>query len=224
MGPQASAELYRLINEKAMVQYGARNNDDYPEIVIDSVSVPDFISETKHMERAVLILEDRVRRLTKYGASVINIACNTACILIDRLQKQTEIPIVSIVDEVVKTVATNSTPVFLLASPTSLRYGLYQQVFMRCGISYVTPTQEEDETIELIIRSIIENKDRTLFTNQLIGIVKRHEESEKIKGVVLGCTELPLVFSGKYRIPVYNSLSILAESILKQYYYERRNI
>jgi len=46
MGPQASCELYRLLIEGARHRYGSKNNDEYPEILIDSVPVPDFLSET----------------------------------------------------------------------------------------------------------------------------------------------------------------------------------
>lgn len=45
MGPQASVELYRLLIEGAKVRYGAQNNDDYPEILIDSVPIISVVDE-----------------------------------------------------------------------------------------------------------------------------------------------------------------------------------
>ncbi len=218
MGPQASNELYRLLIEGAKRKYGARNNDDFPEIIIDSVPVPDFLSDTKKMEEAAGILDDRVRRLTNYGVSAITMACNTACILSDRLQKQTPVPFVSVIDEVVREVSKNNTKVLLLASPTSLRLGLYQLALSRYGLSYIVPPKKYHPELEYVIRGVIEGGERGFLMEKLVRITENILEKESVQAVVLGCTELPLVFPSNYRFPVYSSLSILAESILKRYY------
>lgn len=217
MGPQASQELYRLLIERARATYGARTNDAYPEILIDSVPVPDFLSDTDQMEQAAQMLEDRVRRLNSYGVSTLTLACNTACILIDRLQKQTDIPIISVIDEVTKQIKMHSR-VLLLASPTSLRMELYQRALSRLGISFVVPQEEDYEKLENIIRGVLEGSDRKNLMQQLIQIVDRYRREMHIDGIVLGCTELPLVFPDKYSIVSYSSLSILADVLLKRYY------
>jgi aspartate racemase len=218
MGPQASAEFYRLLIQGAKQRYGARNNDDFPEICMDSVPVPDFLSDTDKMEEAAVMLEDRVRRLSAYGSTVITMACNTACILAERLQKQTQIPFVSVIDEVVKKVVSEKKKLLLLASPMSLRFGLYQVKFARQGIEYVVPEKTDHQEIEYIIREVIDDGNKELLMHKLVRLTERYLETYKIEGIVLGCTELPLVFPKNYRIPVYSSLSILAESILKRYY------
>lgn len=218
MGPQASQELYRLLIEGARERYGARNNDDFPEILIDSVPVPDFLSDTNQMEKAALMLEDRTRRLSNYGASFISVACNTASVLGDRLQKQTSVPFVSIVDEVVRKVLFNHTRVLVLASPTSLRLEIYQKALLKQGVSSIVPSVKYHQEIENIIRSVIEGEERSSLTEKLFRLTNNILTNEYVDGIVLGCTELPLVFPVDYPIPIYNSLSILAESLLKRYY------
>jgi len=54
--------------------------------------------------------------------------------------------------------------------------------------------------------------------HRLVKLTERFVKKKAIGGIVLGCTELPLVFPKKYRIPVYSSLSILADTVLKRYY------
>jgi aspartate racemase len=218
MGPQASVELYRLLIEGAKREYGACNNDDFPEILIDSVPVPDFLSDKREMEKAAVMLEDRTRRLTRYGASVISIACNTACLLVDRLQQQTPIPFISVVDDVARKVSKSHTRVLLLASPTSLRLGLYQQALSRYRVLYVLPPEKYYEELEHIIRGVIEGGERSLLMKKLVRLTENILTNEYVDSIVLGCTELPLVFPTEYRLPVYSSLSILAESLLKRYY------
>ncbi len=218
MGPQASVELYRLLIEGAREHYGAHKNDDYPEILIDSVPVPDFLSDTNQMEKAALMLEERTQRLTAYGASCISIACNTASILGDRIQKQTSVQFLSILDEVVKKASACNKRVLLLASPTSLRLGLYQRALSHYGVLCVVPEKKYLYELEYIIRGVIEGGDRRLLKKKMVRITKNILTNEYVDGIILGCTELPLVFPVNYPIPVYNSLSILAESLLKRYY------
>lgn len=218
MGPQASVEFYRLLIDVARCRYGARNNDEYPEILIDSVPVPDFLSNTKQMEVAAAMLEDRVRRLTQFGATIITMACNTACILADRLKKQTPVRFVSVVDEVVRSIVRDQLSVLLLASPTSLRLGLYQLQLARFGIQFVVPEKKDFQEIEYIIRGVIEGEKREALMHKIVKLTERHVEANSVGGIVLGCTELPLVFPSQYRLPVYSSLSILAESVVKRYY------
>ncbi|MDP1722252.1 MAG: amino acid racemase [Candidatus Gottesmanbacteria bacterium] len=218
MGPQASAEFYRILIDQARHIYGAKNNDEYPEIIIDSVPVPYFIGDMERMEEAAQMLESRVRRLTVYGATTITMACNTACVLADRLQLQTDVPFVSIVDAVVKEVSRNAPRVLLLASPTSLRLGLYQLALARHDLPYIVPQERDYRELEYIIRGVLSGEDRGMLMRKLVTLVTGYREKEKVDGIVLGCTELPLVFPTNYDLPVYNSLSILANTILKQYY------
>lgn len=169
MGPQASVEFYRLLIDGARRRYGARNNDEYPEVLIDSVPVPDFLSDTSQVEIAADMLERRVRRLTDFGATTITMACNTACILAGRLQKQTTVPFISVVDEVVRHVSLLKHTVFLLASPTSLRLGLYQLQLARFGIPYIVPLEKDFQEIEYIIRGVIDGKSREILMHKLVN-------------------------------------------------------
>jgi aspartate racemase len=221
MGPQASYELYRLLIEGARRDYGAKNNDDYPEILIDSVPVPDFLSNTNRMEEATRLLENRVKRMSAYGVCALTMACNTACILSDRLQHYSSVPIISVIEEVGKIIARSCNRVFILASPTSLRLNLYQNVLHKLNIEVFTLKESEYPEIEYIIRGVIEGKQKKPLTQKLVKITEHHLLNENVDGIVLGCTELPLVFPENYRLPVYSSLDILAKTLLKQYYYRK---
>jgi aspartate racemase len=170
------------------------------------------------MEKAAVMLEDRTRRLATYGASCISVACNTACLLSSRLQRQTPVPFVSVVDEVAERASLHHKHVLLLASPTSLRLSLYQTALSRHGVTYVVPPNKYHQEIESIIRSVIEGGDKRFLMGKLVRLTENILTNEYVDGIVLGCTELPLVFPAQYRLPVYNSLSILAESLLKRYY------
>ena len=92
MGPQASAEFYRVLIHRARKQYGAHENNDYPEILIDSVPVPDFLSDTKNMEEAgaiaTITIFTSARSFTAPGSTKFNCTIGPeGQSLIDAVQK-----------------------------------------------------------------------------------------------------------------------------------------
>jgi len=220
MGPQASNELYRLLIEGARRKFGAQTNDGYPEILIDSVPVPDAFDDPQKMEAVAHMLENRVDRMTKYGATTITMACNTVSVYADRLQKRTSVPVISVIEEVVSEVLKYHKKVLLLASPTSLHIGLYQKPLRKSGIVCMVPEIKDYKILDSIICGVLKGTDRKILQKRLVRLTDKLLIDKNADAVILGCTELPLVFPIDYRLPVYSSLSILAESLLKRYYKE----
>ncbi|MEI6237608.1 MAG: aspartate/glutamate racemase family protein [Candidatus Saccharibacteria bacterium] len=128
MGPQASAKLYDLLIEGSKAYTPAAVDDDYPEIVIFSVPVPNFISNKQYLNKAKTMLIKRARLLEMSGCIINGIACNTAHILLPEMQVSTKVPFLSIpklVAEKIKLAGFKK--VGLLATPTTLASDLYDQ-------------------------------------------------------------------------------------------------
>jgi len=128
MGPQASAKLYNLLIDGSKAYTPAVVDDDYPEIVIFSVPVPNFISNKNKLNKAKQMLIKRAQLLEKAGCVVNGIACNTAHILLTDIQTKTKVPFLSIpklVAEKVKLAGFKR--IGLLATPTTLASDLYDQ-------------------------------------------------------------------------------------------------
>lgn len=218
MGPQAGSYLYNVLINKASEEYGAQNNADFPEIILHSIPVPDFISSDQQRSDALAMLKKRVKDAEKLNVSCLSIACNTAHILLDQLQKVSRAPFVSIVDEVVSSVTQSKVKkVGIIATPSALRYEIYQTALKDKGVESIVPTKSQIRILEKIIRNVLKGKENKGDQKQLISIAN----SLKRKGamaIVLGCTELPLVFPKKYSLPVYNSVEILATALLRKYY------
>lgn len=180
--------------------------------------VPDFISNYKACKVALEILKQRVKLINKSNAGCVSIACNSAYILLPELQKVSKIPFISMIDETVRQVYENGKmKIGLMGTPSTIKYGLYQKSCSKFGISVIVPSLRQIKKLEKIIRNVLSGKKITEDSGSLMRIAD-DLRTKGAEGIILGCTELPLVFPKTYPLPVYNSVEILAMALLKKYY------
>jgi aspartate racemase len=219
MGPFASAYFYKLLLKKSSDNYGARNNDDFPEILIDSVPVPYFISDTVKMEEARKMLVSRVKRMDKFGVGCLGMVCNTGHLLYDDLNKASKSKFLSMINLVADEVKKRRLKkVCVLATKTTIKFNLYGKVLKACGIEVVYPNLKLQGLHESIIRNMVAGKrvekeieELEISTNKLI-------RDNNLNGVILGCTELPLVFPKDKFTNVIDCIDVLADKMLEKYY------
>jgi len=218
MGAEASAYFYRLLIQMAIAEFGASNNDEFPEIVIDSVPVPDFISDEVAMQVALEMLKDRVRRLNHLDLSCLSIACNTAHLLLPQLQEVSRVPFVSMIEAVADRVrADGIRTVVVLGSPSTVRTGLYQSALAERGVSAIQAEGRDLECCEEVIRNVLGGRSTDMDRDRLVEVATRLA-ARGGQGVILGCTELPLIFPQAWEVPVFSSLDILGRALLHRYY------
>lgn len=218
MGPEASGYLYKLLIDLSVKYFNAKHNDDFPEVIIHSVPVPDFISSDRKRGEALQMLSKRAQQLNKLDISCLSIACNTAHVLLNDLQKNSDAPFVSMIDEVVQAVKDNNHKVVgLLGTPSTIRYQLYQKALEADEILTIIPNDMQIKTLGKVIRNVLAGKILKQDTQMLTNITDTLKE-KGVEGIILGCTELPLVFPLRYSLPVYNSVEILALALLRRYY------
>lgn len=222
MGPQASAKLLEVLISMCTKEFGVRNDNEFPEIILNSVSVPDFISNQEDLQKVFDILKMRVKLLEKFNPVCFGIVCNTAHLLLRDLQANTNVPFVSIIDEVTKKVAkANIKKVGLLASPTTIKSGLYQDKLTEANIEFVIPSKAQVLIVENVIRNVLAGKSDDADIKQLI-LVAKSLKRRGAQGIILGCTELPLIFPKDFSLLVFDSIEILARALLNNFY-ENRN-
>lgn len=219
MGPYASAYFYKLLLKKSSNEYGAKNNDDYPEIVIDSLPVPDFISDTKELQKARKTLISRTRKLKNFGCNMVTMICNTSHIIYPDLQINSGVQLISLIDLVKERVKLlKMKRVGLFATKVAIKKRIYHDEFEESGIEIVTPNKKTQEIQEKIIREVIANGETKVFEKVLSKITREFIKKEHLDAVILGCTELPLVFPKSKFNNVIDCLDVLADSLLANYY------
>ncbi len=218
MGPEASVYMYKLMIELSIKHFGACDNSDFPRIVLDSLPVPDFISNEDNKSKALIMLKESVKQFNRSDILCLAIACNTAHILIDDLRKTSKAPFVSMIDEVSFLASKDNKEILgILGTPSTIKSGLYQAALEKYKIQSVVPDSKDLNILEGIIRNVLRGEISKSDSKKLL-IVANSLRKKGARGIILGCTELPLVFPPKYSLPVYNSVEILSMALLRKYY------
>ena len=192
MSYESTIKYYDLILEK---YYEKFNDYNYPEIIIFSLNFQKVIDyelgddKTKYIE----YLMEGIKSLENAGATFIVMAANSPHAVYDDLVKLSIVPILSIVKATVeKARLENMKKLLLLGIKFTMQSTFYQDYCRKLGIEVITPSNKEQDVIDKII-----------FDELVIGFFK--QESKKlmlqiitnyqVDGVVLGCTELPLILT-----------------------------
>jgi aspartate racemase len=221
MGPQASSTLYRLLIDEASSGYGVEHNEDYPHIIVQSLAVPDFISDRSRQSEAIEQMRQGVALARKSDPIAVGMACNTAHLFVDEIEIADGLPFVSLIEVVADAVnAKGIKKVGLMASPTTIATSLYENALNQRGIDVIVPSESEQRRTEEVIRAVIAGKSGPSEAAVLTKISRRLTE-EGAEGVILGCTELPLAFDHSVaKFPVFDCLDLLADKLLSRYYRE----
>ena len=218
MGPEATAKLYDLLVKIAQDEYQAFENDDFPEMIIYSIPVPDFINSQKNKKIVKRMLISRIRALSDLPISFFCIASNTVHLLINDLEKATDVPFISLIETTTKAVGRlNVRKVGLLASPVAIKSGLYQKALKEKGAEVILPQEKEISKLGQIIKETIAGKKNGENSLTLERIAK-DLVSKGAEAIILGCTEFPLLFPKKFQVPFLDTLEILARAVLNKYY------
>lgn len=214
LGPEATIEYYKIITE----EYRRRSPDhSYPVIIIHSMNLSEIVAmaEANDWPRVAEWLVEGVGVLVAAGADFALISANTPHIVYDEVRERVDIPMVSIVEETLLAAERKGLGrLALLGTKFTMQGTFYQDVFERGGIELFVPGPEEQSYIhEKLLEEIglghIVEKTRL----RLLSIIEEMKERHAIDGVILGCTELPLILThDEFGLPFLNTTRIHAES------------
>ncbi|MDD5415631.1 MAG: amino acid racemase [Candidatus Daviesbacteria bacterium] len=219
VGPQSTDFIYEKIIQFSQSKYGAKDNADYPRLVIESVPIPDFISNKDHIEVAKEMLIDAAKSLSNAGATRLCIGSNTVHILLEELRTQTEVPFISMIELVAKKcINSGFKKVGVLGTPVLIQSNLYTRELKKNDIEIIAPSEEQLKIVEEIIRHILAGSKSEDQKKAYIDVLN-DLFSKGAEAIILGCTELPLAVNyealGNRTI---NSDEVLAEGIVDYYY------
>lgn len=223
MGPFASAELLNMVLLSARNKFGARKDEDFPEIILTSIPVKNFFTDEKKAKLVLKMIKQKINLFKRSGVSSFGVACNTAHILSNDINSSTDLNFVSIIEQTVKLIdKMKINKIGLLASPVTIRSRLYQDALEKKGLEVLLPSDIQVKLLGKIISDLVAKRNIVNNRKELLTIASSLE-TRGAQAVILGCTELPLAFPSKFSIPAINTVEVLADSLVEKYYFNKKS-
>lgn len=213
---ESTLAYYELLQRK----YFARSKDAYyPEIVIFSLDFQKFTDYEDNGDRTgyVAYILEGLQSLIAAGADFILMAANSPHAVFDEVAAKVNVPLLSIVQVTLEAaLRTGMQKILLLGIKFTMQATFYQTAFANANLAVVTPSETEQDEINRIIFAELAIGNFTEPSKQwLLKLIDQYASSHQIDGVILGCTELPLLLhAGDSRLPLLNTLDLHAEAAL----------
>lgn len=224
MGPAATADFHH----KIVAATPARRDQDHLPLLIRSMpQIPDrsasILGGSPSPEPALI---EHARALRDGGAAVIVIPCNTAHLWHEAVQAAVDIPVLHIVDPVLRALRSLQArdaaatgdgagwPVGLLGTRATMVCGLYPRRARSAGgadgMAWIDPLPEAQERyVDAGIHAV---KAGDLARGaQLLGYAAQGLIDRGARALVLACTEIPLVLHD-LPVPTLDATQLLAEA------------
>ncbi len=214
MSWNSTLEYYRIINESVARRLGGLHS---ARLVLCNLDF-DEIERAQHEDRwddTASILVDAGNALKRAGADFLVICTNTMHKVADDVEEKVGLPILHVVDAVGDAVSERGLHrIGLLGTRFLVEGHLYQDKLRdRFAIEVLAPGEEDVETVHQIIygelcAGRIEAASRRVCADIVGRLVERGAE-----GVVLGCTELPLLIRpGDAQATIFDTTRLHAEA------------
>jgi aspartate racemase len=205
----STAEYYRIINEEINRRLGGMKfarcilySLDYGEI--------DELHKRKNTDGVRSLLLDASKKLVSVGADCVLLCANTMHMHAEKVQEAIPVPLIHIAAATARQIKTrNLKTVGLLGTKMTMEQDFYKKRLNQEGIAVLVPEQEERNFIHQTIDSELlkgvflrESKERFLE-------IIRRLQSQGAEGIVLGCTEIPLLIKQEdLDFPLFNTTII----------------
>lgn len=218
LGPASTIDYYRDIIDECRKSLG---DDQYPEIVIDSVNMGELVSaiERENYDSVASQLLKSIENLKNAGADFVVIASNSPHIVWDKIKDKSPLKILSIIDAACDYIEScGYKKVLIFATKFTMKNGLYSRALSSRGFDWVLPNAEDIEILGDIIYPNLENgivipEDK----KRMIEIAEKYIAKTCADSLLLGCTEIPLMIKhGDVSVPVISTTEIHIARIVKE--------
>jgi len=217
IGPESTIEYYRLLIEG----YRKERDGEYPSIIVNSVDLKRLLAwmaESK-LGKVADYLSSEIEKLSRAGADFAALASNTPHIVFDQLRQRSTVPLVSIVESACEAVQNlGLQTVALLGTRYTMQASFYPEVFASADIRLVTPNAEDQTYIHTkYLGELLNNEFLPETRSGIQQIIDKLRQLERIEGVILGGTELPLLLTDEAHdgIPLLDTTRIHVGVLLR---------
>lgn len=217
MSWESSSEYYRIINETVRERLGGLHSAECIMYSADFEQIENLQHQGKWEELTKLML-NFAQKLEGAGADFIVICTNTMHKMAEEVENNTNIPLLHIADATAgKIIDKGLGKLGLLGTNFTMEEDFFKKrLEEKYNIEVIIPSQNDREIIDSVI-----------YHELCLGIIKQSSKekykevinrliSDGADGVILGCTEIPLLVSqGDVEMPVFDTTTIHAKSAVE---------
>ncbi len=205
----STVEYYKIINETINNKLGGLN---FARCILYSFNYGeiDALNKNEDTERIYGLLLTAAENVINAGAECILLCANTMHYFADELEKNIPVPLIHIATATAKHIENRQiSTVGLLGTKQTMEQDFYKSKLTGHGIEVLIPNNDEREFIHnTIINELLIGQFRNKTREEFIAVIKRLNRFGA-KGIVMGCTEIPLLISQEDTdIPLFNTLLI----------------
>ncbi len=223
MSWESSAVYYRILNQEISRRLGGLHSARCIVLSVDFAEISD-LQKADAWDEAGRRLAADARRLEAAGAEILLIGANTMHRVADTIEAAISIPLLHLTDATAASVRqAGLTTVGLLGTRFTMEMDFYRgRLEERHGLRVLTPGEPDRELVHRVIyeelaRGVLDDGSRRELQRMIGELAERGAE-----GVILGCTELPLLLldgaasrADESLVPLFDTTRIHAEAAVE---------
>ena len=217
MSWESSAVYYKLINQMVNKRLGGYHSAKCIMVSVDFAKI-EKLQHKDDWQSLEKIMIKSARQLEKAGADFVVLATNTMHFCASEIEKNITIPFLHIADSTGQKIKdAGLQKVALLGTRFTMEMDFYTKYIQdKYDIEVQVPHKAEREQIHRIIYDeLVQGKIREKSRKKIKHIID-DLCSYGAQGVILGCTEIPLLISeADVDIPIFNTTGIHAEKAVE---------
>jgi aspartate racemase len=216
MSWESSAVYYNLINKHVKKLLGGLHSAKCILTSVDFAEIEKLQHQNDWNGLNKLMIE-YAQQLERANADIIILCTNTMHLCSEEIINNISIPFLHIAEETGKVIKSKGLKkIALLGTKFTMEKDFYKNVLENYEIEILIPNEDDREIVhQIIYKELILGDIKNNSRQEFKRIIKQLEVNEA-EGVILGCTEIPLLIkSGDVNIPVFDTTRIHAESAVE---------
>jgi len=217
MSWESSAVYYNLINLKVREILGGFHSCKSVMLTVDFAEIEELQHKDKWKELDEMMVSAAVH-LEKAGADIIVLCTNTMHLCSPAIIDNISIPFLHIAEATGMEIAgENLKKVGLLGTRFTMEKDFYRKyILQEFGIEVITPLPDEINEVHRIIYKELVHGEIKSDSREIYRKIIENLEDRGAEGVILGCTEIPLLISeSDVKIPTFDTTKIHAEKAVE---------
>jgi aspartate racemase len=202
----STIDYYRIINLEVNSRRGGQNTGKIVLYSLDFGEI-DALHAKGDFDGVGALLTDASKKLVSIGADCILLCANTMHMHAERVQAAVPVPLIHIVEATAKQIHMKGMKkIGLLGTRMTMEREFYRKKLNDANIEVLVPEKEEREFIQRTINDeLVKNLFLPKSKQGFLDIIQRLQ-TQGAEGVVLGCTEIPLLIKQEDTdLPVFDT-------------------